>query len=85
MVNGLPVVAPKVGGLEEIIDEGVQGYLMEDRDPEKFAKKCIFLYRKRALRQKISQAAREKVVQEFSLEKMAKKYFNMYVELVMKG
>ena len=84
MAYGLPVVAPKVGGLREIVDEGVQGYLLEERDPQEFAEKCIFLYKKKALRQKMSQAAREKVLREFSLEKMVKNYFNIYVELFMK-
>jgi glycosyltransferase involved in cell wall biosynthesis len=85
MAYQLPVVAPKVGGFKEIVEEGVQGYLLEERNPKAFAEKCILLYENKALRQKMAQAAREKVMREFSLEKMAQNYFNVYLELAMKG
>jgi D-inositol-3-phosphate glycosyltransferase len=34
---GTPVVAAAVGGLREIVDDGVTGVLVEGRDPERFA------------------------------------------------
>jgi len=34
---GIPVVAAAVGGLRTLVDDGVTGYLMEDRDPESYA------------------------------------------------
>jgi glycosyltransferase involved in cell wall biosynthesis len=79
MAQWLPIVAPNVGGLREILDDEVQGFLLEDRSPEVFAEKCILLYENRALRQRMSGAARKKVVQSFSIEQMAHQYYNLYL------
>jgi glycosyltransferase involved in cell wall biosynthesis len=62
MAHGLPVVAPNVGGISEIIDQGVEGYLLEDRDPKASAEKFFLLYENKGLRERMSHAAREKVV-----------------------
>jgi L-malate glycosyltransferase len=78
MSYGLPVIAPKVGGFTEIIDDGEQGFLIEGRYPEKFAEKCMALYKDKALRKKMSLAAREKVTKEFSIDQMAHKYYQLY-------
>lgn len=83
MANGLPVVAPKVGGLTEIFDDGVEGYLIRERDPAAFAEKCLLLYEDNLLRRKMSQAARERVKQSFSVEKMVQQYYNLYVDTVL--
>jgi glycosyltransferase involved in cell wall biosynthesis len=81
MAHGTPVVAPKVGGLAEIVEDGIQGYLLRCRDPKAFAEKCLALYENRALRQGMALAARKRVVREFSMENMAKQYFNLYIEV----
>lgn len=81
MAHGLPIVAPNVGGFSEIIEDGVQGYLIEDRDPKKFSGKCIKLFEDKKLLKKMSEAAREKVVQNFSVDKMIKQYYDLYEKL----
>jgi len=81
MAHGLPVIAPKVGGFPEIIDDGVEGYLITERNPKAFAEKCLLLYRNKALRQEMSMAARKKVVQSFSIENMAEQYYSLYLKV----
>jgi glycosyltransferase involved in cell wall biosynthesis len=78
MVQGIPIVAPRVGGLAEIIDDGVQGYLLDSRDPKIFAERCFELYENKSLRKNMGRAAREKIIQAFSVENMAKQYCAMY-------
>ena len=41
MSHGLPVVAPKEGGIKEVVTDGVQGFLIEGRDPKRYAQKCL--------------------------------------------
>ena len=81
MAHKLPVIAPRIGGLPEIIDDGVQGYLLKERDPAAYAEKCILLYENKSLRQRMSEAAREKVEQMFSVKKMAQNYSHLYIDL----
>jgi len=78
MSHGIPVIAPRVGGLKEIITDGVDGFLIESRNAKDFAQKCLQLYLDRNLRLKMGQAAREKIVNEFSLENMADQYHRLY-------
>ena len=79
MASGLPVVAPAVGGISEIIEDGVCGYLVQGRDPDSFAGRCRQLIRDRELRETMGRAARERVARYFSCEKMASEYKNLYL------
>ena len=81
MAHGLPVIAPRVGGIKEILDEGRNGFLVSDRDPNVFAEKCLLLKNNRSLYGKMSFEARHKIVQNFSAEVMARKYYDLYHEL----
>ncbi len=81
MAHGLPIIAPKVGGIPEIINDGVEGFLIEGRNPADFAEKCLLLSQDQALRQKMSMAAHERVLREFSAAKMADSYLQCYRDL----
>ena len=76
--HGLPVIAPAVGGIVEIIDNGKEGFLIDNRTPRDFAEKCIFLKDNRAERARMARAAREKAERAFSAERMAEKYYLLY-------
>ena len=80
MARGLPVIAPQVGGVGDIIEDGVEGFLVSNRDPKAFAEKCLRL-QNAELRQRMGQAARAKVERGFSAEHMARKYYQLYREL----
>lgn len=78
MANGLPVVAPLVGGFEEIITDGVEGFLIPPTEPATFAARCLELCGSRDLRRKMGLAARKRVVEHFSMDKMVVEYTDMY-------
>lgn len=82
MAHGLPVIAPKVGGFKEIIKDGVEGFLVEARDPAAFARKCILLSINKDLWTEMSLAARRRVQEEFSAERMALQYYELYKSVV---
>ncbi len=81
MAHGLPVVAPNVGGISEMIDHGVDGFLVTERTPEAFAAPLLQL-QDVALRRRIGTAAREKVRTRFSAQKMTAAYLRLYQELI---
>lgn len=82
MVHGVPVVAPKVGGLNEVVSDGIDGYLIEDRNVKGFAEKCLRLHDDKQLWLQMSLAARGKVIREFSIDKMAGRYYHLYHDVM---
>ena len=83
MSYGLPVIAPNVGGIKEIIDEGIQGHLIDGRDPKKYAAKCVSLFEDRETLHGMAVAARAKVEREFSIERIVRDYRNLYLNTVV--
>ncbi len=78
LARGIPVVAPAVGGINEIITDGVEGFLIKDRSPEAFAEKCLLLRDDRQLHANMSKAAQDRAKRSFSAENMAEKYYRLY-------
>ena len=82
MARGVPVVAPNVGGLREIVRDGLEGFLVGDRDPISFAEPCLRLLQDPALRERMGAAARERVAKEFTVEVMARGYLEAYRDVL---
>jgi len=81
LVHSLPVIAPAVGGIVEIIDDEVDGFLINSREPKGFVDKCLLLKENGELRDKMKRAAREKAEKSFSAEMMAEHYYRLYQKL----
>jgi D-inositol-3-phosphate glycosyltransferase len=56
--SGTPVVAAAVGGLVEVVENGVTGYLIDGRDPDAFAARIGDLLEQPTLRERMGAAAR---------------------------
>lgn len=84
MAHGIPPIVPNVGGLKEIVTDGVDGYLVDSGNLHDFAERCLSLYRDEALRLNMGRAAREKVIGQFSIERMIKAYLNLYMRMIDK-
>jgi glycosyltransferase involved in cell wall biosynthesis len=55
MACGLPIVATRVGGIPDLIKNGVHGYLVEAKKPDEIAEKILILLQNDQLRNEISQ------------------------------
>lgn len=75
MAVGVPVVASNVGGLSEVVESGKTGFLVSDGD---FITPVRRLLEDRVLAARMSQAARERVQQEFSVERMVAETVSAY-------
>lgn len=60
MASGLPIVATKVGGLPEIVEDGQNGFLVEPKSPRQIADKAQLLLEDDELRGRISRNNKEK-------------------------
>lgn len=81
MASGLPVVATKVGGIPEIVKDGVNGILVPPRDPRALARAIITLLKdkKRASRMGL---AGQKIVKDFTVARMVAKTEKVYRQLI---
>lgn len=77
----LPIVASRVGGVTEIIEDKVNGLLIDPESPEQISSGVLELLndRERALR--MGEAAHQKVVDQFSVDAMVEGNLGVYKEL----
>ena len=73
MSHGLPIVATRVGGVPEAVIDGENGFLVEAKNAQALADKIAVLVEAEEVRKEFGRKSRERVRQEFSLQKMLKK------------
>ena len=81
MACGIPCIATRVSGSEDIIEHGVNGLLVEPEDYQELAQALILLLRDPELARKYGEAARETVEQNYSLEFFTDIYLELYRQL----
>lgn len=84
MYSGLPVVASNVGGITEIIQDGVNGILVESQNPGSIARALLALIDNPEKTKKIARNGRENVISKYSGKKYAEKITNLYYDLLEK-
>jgi hypothetical protein len=65
MAAGLPVVISRLGGIPEIVADGLTGYLVDPEDYGAFSDSLDRLVKNPSLREQMGTAARERAVAEF--------------------
>jgi glycosyltransferase involved in cell wall biosynthesis len=71
MMRGRPVVASRVGGLPEIVTEGVTGRLVSPGDPSALADAVADILDDPQKANKMAEAGREEATRRFSVETYA--------------
>ena len=72
MSCGVAVVASRISGIPELVQDGVSGLLVPPRDAQALAAALRRLHEDAALRRRLGAAARERVREEFDLEHSAR-------------
>jgi L-malate glycosyltransferase len=80
MASGVPVIASNIGGIPEVVQDGVNGFLFNAYDVEGMAQSAIKLLSSKELHQQLSKAARESAVKNFSETTIVPMYMNAYEE-----
>ena len=84
MAAGLPVVASRIGGIPETVEDGVCGILVEPGDSGQLADALIMLGKDGNLRKKFGEAGRLKACNEFDSHVVASKTVNYYSSVISK-
>ncbi len=79
---GVPVVATRVGGIQEVIDDGQTGILCTPHHPLDLAKAMTKILENPSLAQALVQKARKKVEAQYSKEQMVQKTEHLYLEML---
>ncbi|MFV7236103.1 glycosyltransferase family 4 protein [Flavobacterium sp. ZB4R12] len=77
-----PIVASNIGWATEVIDDGVQGFLVHPTDHTVYASKIIDLLENKELQKEFGLKAREKAVLKFSMEIVAQQSLSFYKSII---
>jgi glycosyltransferase involved in cell wall biosynthesis len=81
MGAGKPIVATRVGGVPDLIDDGEHGLLVPPGDPEALAAAIGRLLDDRALADRLGHAAAERCAREFSFDVAVRRFEDLYESL----
>jgi len=76
LASGLPLLATNTGGTQELIEDGVNGFILRMKSAEDIAEKLEILIQNEELRKKMGKASREKA-ERMSWENVAQEYMGI--------
>lgn len=82
MAVGLPIVATRIGGIVDIVEEGQSGTLVPADDVDALANALSDLLTDAAARVKLGAGARETAVHRFSIKTTVEQFLNLYDQLL---
>jgi glycosyltransferase involved in cell wall biosynthesis len=82
MASGTPVVASRLGGVPEVVEHGVTGFLVEPGDVSELRARVAEILGDRRLADRLGRNARERVLETFTWDACAERCLAAYSELV---
>jgi glycosyltransferase involved in cell wall biosynthesis len=82
LASGCPVVATRVGGVPDVVQDGVDGFLVEPADLEALADRLARLAGDLELRVQMGAAGRERVLPRYSVERLIDDVDDLYRRLL---
>lgn len=82
MACEVPVIASRVGGLPEVVRDGLDGYLLPPRDIEAMAQRAIEILSHSTMGEKIGRRGRERAEKHFCTRKVIPEYVAFYEQIV---
>ena len=81
----LPVIATRIGGIPEVVNDGETGYLSDVGDVVKMTEDTLVLLRDDEKRRTFGQKGRELAVERYSTEEIIPQYIAFYEKIVNKA
>jgi glycosyltransferase involved in cell wall biosynthesis len=82
---GVPIVATRMPGCDDVVAEGWNGYMVPPRDPRALAAAILDLLRDPARARTMGRRSTELVRREFDLNVVADRYADLYMRLLSGG
>ncbi|HEV3478993.1 MAG TPA: glycosyltransferase family 4 protein [Gaiellaceae bacterium] len=82
MASGTPIVASRLGGLPEVVDHGVTGFLVEPGNVAELRERLVQVLGDRRLAERLGRNARERFLGRFTWDACADRCLAAYTELV---
>jgi len=82
MACGVPAVCSRVGGVPEVIRDGVEGYLVEPGDVDTMAERVLRILTEPGRREEMGRAARRRAIDKFCSTKIIPLYEDLYRRVV---
>ena len=79
---GLPIVTCDSTGCRDVVDDALNGFLIEPKNPEMLAEKLKILIDNKELRERMGRESRLKAEREFGIEKVVETNLRIYKELL---
>jgi glycosyltransferase involved in cell wall biosynthesis len=85
MAMGKPVISTNVGGIPEVVLDGVTGILVQSGNSEDLAQAIMKLLNDRELRESLGREGRRRVEEHFTLQSHVQRIQEIYGEILQKG
>lgn len=82
MAMAKPVVASNIGWSKEVIDDGIDGFLVNPGQHTEYANKIIQFLQNKGLQKELGIAARKKIERKFSMSIVAQQSLSFYKSLI---
>lgn len=80
--SGRPIIVTNMGGMPEIIQDGITGFVIKVRDSEALASRSIRLLEDDTLRERLGYTGRQTVLAQYRKERMAKDILVVYQKIL---
>lgn len=77
MMAGLPVVATQIAGVSELVEDGINGFIVPPSNAEALTSRISTLLADSELRRRLGAQGRRKVEQDFNIHHEAKKLYSL--------
>lgn len=85
MMAGLPVIAARVEGVDEVVQPGLHGLLVPVAAPVELAQAILQLLRSPQQRQSMGAAARERVLASYTTDRMCEAYLDVIQKHIVRN
>ena len=72
------VLASNVGGIVNIVNDGINGYLFDDYEGDKYVERIIYLHQNPEVKERIIDQAYEEVIKKYDARKMINKHEEIF-------